>query len=120
MGDLLDVIMEYIEEMEEEEFDIFKIFIVGQLNVGKFSFMNVLLGEECNIVMDIVGIMCDFIYIYYNKFGKEFFLVDMVGICKKSKVYEDFEFYLVMCVIKVIDELDVVILMIDVMFGVEL
>lgn len=113
-GDLLDLVVEYIEEKEEELSQLLCFVIVGQFNVGKFFLINVLLGEDCNIVIDIVGIICDFIYFKYFKFDKEFLFIDIVGICKKLRVYEDFEFYFVMCVIKVIEEADVCLLMIDV------
>lgn len=118
-GDLLDATTEYIEEIEEEESDIPKISIVGQPNVGKSSLTNALLGEERNIVTDIAGTTRDSIHTHYNKFGKEFLLVDTAGIRKKSKVHEDLEFYSVMRAIKAIDESDVVILMIDATLGVE-
>lgn len=37
------------------------IVIVGKLNVGKFSILNVFVGEECIIVSFVSGIICDVI-----------------------------------------------------------
>lgn len=118
-GDLLDAVTEYVEEEEETPGELPSIAIVGQPNVGKSSLVNALLGEDRNIVTDIAGTTRDSINTHYNKFGKEFILVDTAGIRKKNKVHEDLEFYSVMRAIKAIEEADVTILMIDATLGVE-
>lgn len=53
-----------VEEIEEciEDKNI-KIVIVGCLNVGKLILINCIFGEECVVVYDMLGIICDFIYI---------------------------------------------------------
>ncbi|MEM6771658.1 MAG: ribosome biogenesis GTPase Der [Bacteroidota bacterium] len=118
-GDLLDAVVEYITVYEEEPTTIPQIAIVGQPNAGKSSFINALLGEERNIVTDIAGTTRDSINSYYNKFGREFNLIDTAGIRKKSKVYENLEFYSVMRAIRAIEKADVVVLIIDATDGVE-
>jgi len=57
--------------------------------------------------------------LHYNKFGREFMLVDTAGLRKKAKVTEDLEFYSVMRSIKAIENSDVCILMIDATSGIE-
>ncbi|MEO0731756.1 MAG: ribosome biogenesis GTPase Der [Bacteroidota bacterium] len=118
-GDLLDAVVEHVENRPEEETTIPQVAIVGQPNAGKSSFVNALLGEERNIVTDIAGTTRDSINSYYNKFGKEFNLIDTAGIRKKSKVYENLEFYSVMRAIRAIEKADVIVLMIDATDGVE-
>lgn len=122
-GDVLDEVVETLESFdtgeEEEEINIPKFAIVGQPNVGKSSLTNALLDEERNIVTDIAGTTRDSIHAHYNKFGKEFLLIDTAGIRKKHKVHEDLEFYSVMRAIKAIEEADVCIIMIDATLGVE-
>ena len=118
-GDLLDAIVERIEIGEEDTSDLPKFAILGQPNVGKSSFLNALIGEERNIVTDIAGTTRDSIHTRYNKFGKDFLLIDTAGIRKKSKVHENLEFYSVMRAIKALEESDVCILMIDAEDGVE-
>ncbi|MEL7161018.1 MAG: ribosome biogenesis GTPase Der [Bacteroidota bacterium] len=118
-GDLLDAVVEHVENRAEEDTDIPQVAIVGQPNAGKSSFVNALLGEERNIVTDIAGTTRDSINSYYNKFGKEFNLIDTAGIRKKSKVYENLEFYSVMRAIRAIEKADVIVLMIDATDGVE-
>jgi GTP-binding protein len=118
-GELLDVVVEHIDEEEQEDDKIPKFAIVGQPNVGKSSLTNALLGEDRNIVTEVAGTTRDSIHSKYAKFGKEFLLIDTAGIRKKSKVYEDLEFYSVMRAIKAIEEADVCLLMIDANAGME-
>jgi len=123
-GDLLDVVADILPENVSDEANtqddtIPKIAIVGQPNVGKSSLTNALMGEERNIVTDIPGTTRDSIYTLYNKFDKEFYLIDTAGIRKKAKVHEDLEFYSVIRAIKSIEEADVCLLMLDATVGLE-
>ena len=119
-GELLDAVVELIgDDNQEEKSNYPKISVVGQPNVGKSSFINALTGEERNIVTDIAGTTRDSVHTLYKKFGKEFLLIDTAGIRKKSKVYENLEFYSVMRAIRSIEESDVVIAMIDAKLGLE-
>ncbi len=120
-GDLLDhVVSLFTKESEEEQLDdIPKIAIVGRPNVGKSSITNSLLDEERSIVTDIAGTTRDSIYHRYNKFGMDFYLIDTAGIRKKGKVSEDLEYFSVIRSIRVIENADVSILMIDATRGIE-
>ena len=120
-GELLDAITEILPEEEESEVDpeLPRFAIVGQPNVGKSSLTNALLGEDRNIVTNIPGTTRDAIYSKYEKYGKEFYLIDTAGIRKKSRVHEDLEFYSVIRAVKAIEEADVCFLMIDAQTGVE-
>jgi GTPase len=118
-GELLDALSEQVEEYVPLETNLTKIAIVGQPNVGKSSLVNALLGEERNIVTDIAGTTRDPIHTHYNKFGKEFIIVDTAGMRKKAKVHENLEFYSVMRAIQAIEECDVAVIMIDAQTGIE-
>jgi GTP-binding protein len=120
-GDLLDRVADLLPtDTDEANYsDLPRLAIVGQPNVGKSSLTNALLGEERNIVTDIPGTTRDSIYTKYNKFDKEFYLIDTAGIRKKSKVHEDLEFYSVIRAVKAIEEADVCIMMIDAKAGIE-
>ncbi|MCC7244599.1 MAG: ribosome biogenesis GTPase Der [Saprospiraceae bacterium] len=118
-GDLLDAVAEIVENIEPLETELPKFAIVGRPNVGKSSLINALLGEDRNIVTPIAGTTRDPIHSTYNKFGKEFILIDTAGIRKKTKVEEDLEFYSVMRAIRAVEESDVCILVIDAMQGLE-
>lgn len=120
-GDLLDHIVTLFTKSSEEEVleDIPKIAIVGRPNAGKSSFVNSLLGEERSIVTNIAGTTRDSIFHRYNKFGMDFYLIDTAGIRKRGKVSEDLEYFSVIRSIRVIENADVCILMIDATRGIE-
>lgn len=119
-GDILDELVAVLPAKSTEmDKEIPRLAIIGQPNVGKSSMTNALLDEERNIVTDIAGTTRDSIHTYYNKFGKELYLVDTAGIRKKAKVHEDLEFYSVLRAVRAIDEADVCILMIDAQMGIE-
>jgi GTP-binding protein len=120
-GDLLDHLVTLFTKESEEEIleDIPKIAIVGRPNAGKSSIVNSLLDEERSIVTDIAGTTRDSIYHRYNRFGMDFYLIDTAGIRKKGKVSEDLEYFSVIRSIRVIENADVCILMIDATRGIE-
>jgi GTP-binding protein len=102
-----------------DEVELPKIAIVGRPNVGKSSIVNMLLGEERNIVTDIAGTTRDSIYTRYNNFGFNFFLVDTAGLRKKKNVEENIEFYSVMRSVRTIEDADICVLMVDASVGFE-
>jgi GTP-binding protein len=120
-GDLLDHILSLLPKENEEEAldDIPKFAVVGRPNAGKSSIINALIGEERNIVTDIAGTTRDSIYTRYNKFGMDFYLIDTAGIRKRGKVTEDLEYFSVIRSIRVIENADVCILMLDATRGIE-
>ena len=120
-GDLLDEVCSRFrkDENDDEPDDLPRFAIVGRPNAGKSSILNAFIGEERTIVTDRPGTTRDSIYTRYNKFGKEFYLVDTAGIRKKAKVNEDLEYYSVVRSIRAIENSDVCILMIDATRGIE-
>jgi GTPase len=120
-GEFLDELVKVLPDEEEEliEEKVPKIAVVGRPNVGKSSFINALLNEDRNIVTDIAGTTRDAINTRYKGFGYDFYLIDTAGIRKKAKVHEDLEFYSVMRSLRVIENADVCILMIDATQGIE-
>lgn len=120
-GELLDEIVSRFnpDTPDETEEELPRFAIVGRPNAGKSSIVNALIGEDRTIVTDIPGTTRDSIYTRYNKFGKEFYLVDTAGIRKKAKVNEDLEYYSVVRSIRAIENSDVCILMIDATRGIE-
>lgn len=119
-GELLDFVTENLTDVKPDFGEnIPKFAIVGQPNVGKSSFLNALMGETRNIVTNIAGTTRDSIHTRYNKFEKDFWLIDTAGIRKKAKVDEDLEFYSVIRAINAIDECDICFLLIDARTGLE-
>ena len=120
-GDLLDEVVKHFKDegIEDPTAGIPKIAVLGRPNVGKSSFVNLLLGTERNIVTDIAGTTRDAIHSHYNAFGKEFIIVDTAGLRRKSKVSEDIEFYSVMRSVRALEDADVCIVMLDATRGIE-
>lgn len=119
-GELLDEVVKFFSSKTiPEEVDLPKIAIVGRPNVGKSSIVNMLLGEDRNIVTEIAGTTRDSIYTRYNNFGFDFFLVDTAGLRKKKNVDENIEFYSVLRSVRTIEDADVCVLMIDASVGFE-
>ncbi len=114
-GELLDALVKTFaqDNTVDESEGLPRFAIVGRPNVGKSSFINVLIGRDRSIVTEISGTTRDSLDTKYNKFGHEFILVDTAGLRKKSKVSENLEFYSVMRSIRSIEYSDVCILMID-------
>lgn len=121
-GELLDKLVELLpsrSDEEEEEHEFPRIAVVGRPNAGKSSLINAFLGEDRHIVTDIAGTTRDSIYTHYNKFGREFSLVDTAGIRRRGKVNEDLEYYSVLRSIRAIENSDVCVLMLDATKGIE-
>ncbi|HUH34557.1 MAG TPA: ribosome biogenesis GTPase Der [Moheibacter sp.] len=120
-GELLDEVIQHFDETEfEDPFEgLPRVAIVGRPNAGKSTLTNALLGEERNIVTEIAGTTRDSIETLYNKFGHEFVLIDTAGMRKKQKVSEDLEFYSVMRAVRVVEDCDICVLMIDATRGIE-
>jgi GTP-binding protein len=118
-GELLDEVTANLTNEVEAGPDIPKIAVIGRPNVGKSSFINALMGESRHIVTEIAGTTRDSIHTRYNKFGKDFFIIDTAGMRKKRQVEENLEFYSVIRTVKAIEESHVCILMIDATGGLE-
>ncbi len=119
-GDLLDKVAKLLpSDTTDLNTDLPRFTVVGRPNAGKSSLINSFLGIDRHIVTDIAGTTRDSNDTRYNAFGMDFILVDTAGLRKKSKVFEDIEFYSVMRSIRAIENCDVAILMIDAQNGFE-
>ncbi len=120
-GELLDELVRVFpaEDPEDPNAGIPKIAILGRPNVGKSSFLNVLLGKDRSIVTDVAGTTRDAIHSRYKMFGNDFILIDTAGIRKRNKVHEDIEFYSVLRSLRALEECDVCIVVIDATRGME-
>lgn len=120
-GDLLDQVVPHFETNDEEDPDagIPRLAILGRPNVGKSSFLNVLLGQERSIVTDIAGTTRDALHSHYNLYGKEFILIDTAGLRKKAKISDNIEFYSTMRSVQALQDSDICIIMLDAQRGME-
>ena len=119
---MLDEVVKALDKKEssiQEDQEIPRIAVVGRPNVGKSSFINILLGDERNIVTPVAGTTRDTVDTRYTAFGFDFIMVDTAGLRRKSRVKENIEFYSVMRAVKAIENSDVSILMLDATQGLE-
>ncbi len=104
---------EVIEEVQEEKQEI-SLAIVGKPNVGKSSFLNVLIGKERTIVSSEPGTTRDAIDVPIEFEEQKFIVIDTAGVRRKSKVDYGVEAFAVVRALKAIERADVVALVIDV------
>ena len=90
-----------------------KIAVLGQPNVGKSTFVNRVLGERRQIVMDAPGITRDTVKIPTKFYGRDIVLMDTAGLRRKAGVTDDVETLSALKSLDAIDKADVVILMVD-------
>jgi GTP-binding protein len=113
-GDLLDLIVEALPEVEEiEETEGPKIAIVGRPNVGKSRLLNALLGEERAIVSDVPGTTRDSLDTVVMWEGQPVTLIDTAGIRRRGRVETGIEQFSVLRSMRAIDRSDVVLMVID-------
>ena len=101
------------EEKNTETDSKIKIAVLGQPNVGKSTFVNRVLGEKRQIVMDAPGITRDTVKIPTNFYGRDIVLMDTAGLRRKAGVTDDVETLSALKSLDAIEKSDVVILMVD-------
>lgn len=120
-GDLLDDVIKHFktDDLEDPDAGVPRIAIIGRPNVGKSSFLNVLLGKDRTIVTDIAGTTRDSIDTRYKAYNKDFILTDTAGLRRKAKVHDNIEFYSILRTLKAMEASDVCIVMLDATRGLE-
>lgn len=118
-GDLLDAVMQYLPEQEqqEEDNDLIKVAVIGKPNVGKSSLINAISGEERAIVSNIAGTTRDATDTFINNDHGEFMFIDTAGLRRKSKVEDQIEKYSVIRAKMAVERASVCVIMIDALEG---
>lgn len=114
-GDLLDEVIKYFPDAEDEEEDeeVVNVAIIGKPNVGKSSLVNKISGENRAIVSDIAGTTRDTTDTFVeNKFGK-FNLIDTAGIRRKSRINDAIEKFSIIRARMAVERSNVCVIMID-------
>jgi len=110
LDELLKLIPETKDVADEAADERVKIAVVGKPNVGKSSIVNLLLGQEKQIVTDVPGTTRDAIDSVFRYHGNEYVLIDTAGLRRKTKVNYGVEYYSVMRTIEAVDRSDVVVI----------
>ncbi len=98
---------------EETEDKTIKIAVLGQPNVGKSTFVNRVLGEERQIVMDAPGITRDTVKIPTRFYGRDIVIMDTAGLRRKAGVTDDVETLSALKSLDAIEKSNIVILIVD-------
>ncbi|HZX10170.1 MAG TPA: ribosome biogenesis GTPase Der [Acidobacteriota bacterium] len=98
---------------QEEQQKPLKIAIVGRINVGKSSLVNLIVGQEKLIVSETPGTTRDSIDTIVLRNGRPFCLVDTAGIRKLSRTKDNREKAGIIIAKKNIQKADVVCLLMD-------
>lgn len=114
MGDLLDLVVEYLPfDNEIDDDETIRVALIGKPNVGKSSLLNQMLGENRAIVSDIPGTTRDSTDTFLeNEYG-QFVLVDTAGMRRKSRINDVLERYSTMRAASAIEKANVCLLLID-------
>jgi len=118
-GDLLDEVLKYLPECEDEKDDdeIIKVAIIGKPNVGKSSLVNKISGVNRAIVSDIAGTTRDTTDTFIeNEYGK-FNFIDTAGLRRKSRVDDAIEKYSIIRARMAVERANVCVIMIDAVEG---
>ncbi|MBI4878211.1 MAG: ribosome biogenesis GTPase Der [Planctomycetes bacterium] len=102
------------EEPQHEEGDApIRLAVVGKVNSGKSTLVNLLVGEQRVIVSEMPGTTRDAVDVPFARGGRRFIAVDTAGIRKRRVVEGTADFYAQARASEAIRRSDVVLLLID-------
>ena len=114
-GDLLDEVIKYLPDNDDDEFEseVINVAVIGKPNAGKSSLINAIAGEERSIVSDIAGTTRDAIDTMVENEHGRFNFTDTAGLRRKSRVDDKLEKYSVLRAQMAIERSDVCVIMLD-------
>ena len=114
VAELLDYLAQELpEEISTSETEGIRVAVIGRPNVGKSSFVNVILGQEKLIVSEIPGTTRDSIDTQVEKDGQKYVLVDTAGLRHRTKDIKELEYYTSLRTLRAIRECDVTTLIVE-------
>ncbi len=118
-GEVLDQTIKNLPEIEKVREDrCIKLLILGRPNAGKSTLLNTILNQERAVVDERPGTTRDLLNARFVYRDKEFEIIDTCGLKKPSAIKNPIEFYSVMRVMRVIDEIDIAVILFDILQGV--
>lgn len=121
--DLVELIDDQLTDMglraaRPVEDDAVRVALIGRPNAGKSSILNRITGEPRALVSEIAGTTRDAVDTNYRYDGRDYVLVDTAGIRRKTKIHDKLESLSVLRSLRVLDDADVVVLVIDAIHGI--
>ncbi len=119
IGDLLDVVISLLPEVEaEDEPGLPQLAIVGRPNVGKSTLLNRLLGSERAVVSEVPGTTTDVVAGEVAVEGARFLLLDTAGVNRSARRAEGVPYYSSLRTGEAIRRSDVLLLLVDAVDGI--
>jgi GTP-binding protein len=114
IGDMLDQLTIQLQKVQLPQIkNAIKLAVIGRENVGKSSFVNMLLGKKRLIVTSVPGTTRDPIDSELNYKKNKYLLIDTAGLKRKTKVTENVLFYSHLRTMRSIQRADVVLYFLD-------
>ncbi len=120
LRDFLDVLIEEIDSETPDpvaetlsELTVPRIAVVGRPNVGKSTFINLLIGEERLVANPTPGTTRDSIDTIVRRNGKGYLFIDTAGIRRRSRISDRVETYSVQKAFRSIDRSDIALVLLD-------
>lgn len=119
IGDLLDVVISLLPEVEvEDEPGLPQLAIVGRPNVGKSTLLNRILGSERAVVSEAPGTTTDVVAGEVAVEGSRFLLLDTAGVNRSARRAEGVPYYSSLRTGEAIRRSDVSLLLVDAVDGI--
>ena len=115
-GDLLDLILDALPQAPREREDFVgprRVALVGRPNVGKFSLLNRLVGEDRAVVDSVAGTTVDPVDSLVELDGQEWRFVDTAGLRRRVAHASGTEYYASLRTEAAIDAAEVALVLID-------
>ena len=118
-GEVLDETVKILPKLKGVKEDkILRMLILGRPNSGKSTLLNSIIKEERAIVDEKPGTTRDLVNAKFIHNGQMIEIIDTCGIRRRSRVKEPIEFYSMIRAIRIIENVNVVILIFDTTQGV--
>ncbi|MEO0122815.1 MAG: ribosome biogenesis GTPase Der [candidate division WOR-3 bacterium] len=118
-GEVLDETIKLLPVIKiKKDTRLIKIAILGRPNAGKSTLLNTIIKEERAVVDEKPGTTRDLVNAQFIFKDKKIEIIDTYGLKKRSRIKEPIEFYSMMRVMHIIDDIDIGIVLFDVTQGV--
>lgn len=120
VDELLEAMLSYFPRGSEEQvpLNIPRVAVVGRPNVGKSTFVNLILGENRLVVSNQPGTTRDPVDTEVTYKGNPFILTDTAGIRRRGRIDRGIEGYSVVRAMRALGRSDVAVLLLDGVEGV--
>ena len=115
LDELLEALLPYCPPSHEEEnvSSVPRVAVVGRPNVGKSTFVNLILGEDRVVVSDQPGTTRDPVDSDVTYQGTSYVLTDTAGIRRRGRIDRGVEGYSVVRAMRALGRSDVAVLLLD-------